>query len=210
MKSTALLPLASLALLLAGCLGANRAQQVAAAQKRTFVPVASPAAALVATPRFAPVKVRAFRVLPPFDARAFIVRRANGEFALDFYNSWIVPPQDLLRVQAARYLEQTRLFGAVYDSSSGTLPPLNIECVVSELYLDYTGTTPAAVVTLRLLVLNEHAADFAVLFSTERTGRAPFPASDTSAPAPAFGQALTLALEALSQALAAAPLPPNP
>lgn len=201
-----LLALLALPLLLAGCLGASRAQQ-AAAQKRTFAPLAQPAAPLAPSPRFAAVKVRAFRVLPPFDARTFIVRRGGGEFAADFYNMWVVPPQDLLRVQTARYLEQTGLFSAVFDASSGTLPPLNLEGVVSDLCLDYTGGAPAAVVTLRLLVLDERSASFTALFSAEKTGRAPFDPADPSAPAQAFGQALTQALEALSQALAIAPLP---
>ena len=200
-----LAPLAALPLLLAGCFGSPRTQQLAAAQKRTFVPVAAPASPQPT--RFAALKVRTFRALPPFDAHTFIVRRPGGEFAGDFYNSWIAPPNDLIRVQTARYLEESRLFSAVYDASSGTLPPLGLEGVVSELYLDFTGEKPAAVVTLRLLVLDERAAAFTVLFSAEKSGRAEFAVPDKAAPSQAFGQALTQALEALTQALAAAALP---
>jgi ABC-type uncharacterized transport system auxiliary subunit len=203
------LTLFALPLLFTGCLGAApRAQQRAAAQKRTFLPLVSPAAAQAAAPRFAPVKIRGFRALPPFDASGFIIRRPNSEFTADFYNAWLVPPQDLIRNQTARYLEQTGLFSAVYDAASGTLPPLSLEGVISELYLDCSGDTPAAVVTLRLLVLDERAAAFTVLFSAERSGRAPYDASDKSSPAQAFGQALTQALAALTQALADAPPEP--
>ena len=201
-----LAPALALPLLLAGCLAAApRAQQKAAAQKRTFLPVAAAPSAPAAAPRFAAVKIRSFRALPPFDATGFVVRRSGSEFATDFYNAWLVPPQDLIRVQTARYLEQTGLFGAVYDASSGTLPPLSLEGVVSELFLDYAGQAPAAVVTLRLLVLDERAPAFTVLFSAEKTGRAAFDPADPAAPAHAFGQALTQALEALSRALAEAP-----
>lgn len=200
-------PLFALPLLLAGCLAAApRAQQKAASQKRTFLPVAAAPAAPAAAPRFAAVKIRGFRALPPFDATGFVVRRAGNEFATDFYNAWVVPPQDLIRVQTSRYLEQTGLFNAVYDATSGTLPPLSLEGIVSELFLDYTGEKPAAVVTLRLLVLDEHAPAFTVLFSAEKTGRTPFEPADKAAPAQAFGQALTQALAALAQALADAKL----
>lgn len=191
-------------LLAAGCFSATRAQRSAAAQKRTFMPAAAPTLRLAPAPRFAPVKIRSFRALPPFDARSFVVRRAGSEFAEDFYNAWIVPPQELLRVQTARYLEQTGLFGAVYDASSGTQPPLSIEGTASELYLDYTGVRPTAVVTLRLLVLDERAPAYTVLFSDEKTGRASFEAADPNGHALAFGLALTQALESLSQTLAAA------
>jgi len=202
-----LIPSAALALLLAGCLGGKSAQIQAAAQKRTFVPVASAARPVSPAPGFAAVKIRPFRALPPSDARTFIIRRAGGEFTADYYNGWIVSPQELVRVQAQRYLEEAGLFAAVYDSASGTLAPLSVEGVVSELYLDYAGEAPAAVVTLRLLVLDERAAEFTVLFSAEKSARVTFKPDDTSAPAQAFGAALTQTLEALTRALAAAPLP---
>lgn len=188
------LPLLVLPLLFAGCLGAGSRP---GAPKRTFLPVAEAPAARLSAPRFGPVKIRSFRALPPFDARSFIVRRAGSEFAADYYNAWIAPPQDLIRVQTARYLERTGLFSAVYDASSGTLPELSLEGVVSEFFLDCGGGAPAAVVTLRLLVLDERAPGFTVLFSAGKTGRALAGAD----PALAFGQALTQALAALAQAL---------
>ncbi len=207
MKTTVCLTLLVAGLLLSGCLGGKGAQLQAAAQKRTFVPVAAAARPMSPAPGFAAVRIRPFRALPPFDARAFIVRRAGGEVAADFYNGWIVAPQELVRVQTQRYLEEAGLFAAVYDTASGTLAPLSIEGVVSELALDYAGAAPAAVVTLRLTVLDERSAGFTVLFSDEKSARVPFSPADKGAPAQAFGTALTQALEALTRALAAAPLP---
>jgi len=193
--------------LLAGCFGGKAAQQHALAQKRTFVPVADAAQAVTPSPGFAAVKIRPFRVLPPFDACAFIVRRAGGEFAADFYNGWLVPPQELVRVQTARYLEESRLFAAVYDMGCGTVAPLGLEGVVSELYLDYAGDQPAAVVTLRLLILDEQSPSFSVRHTSEKTARVTFDAAGKNAASQAFGKALTQALEALAKDLAQAPLP---
>lgn len=202
-----LLPAVALPLLLAGCLGGKSAQIQAAAQKRTFVPVAAAATPVAPAPGFAAVKLRPFRALPPFDARAFIVRRASGEAVADFYNGWLVAPQELIRVQAQRYLEEAGLFAAVYDAASGTSAPLSVEGTVGELYLDYAAAEPAAVVTLRLLVLDERAAGFTVLFSDERSARVTFKRDAPGAPAQAFGTALTQVLQALTRTLAAAPLP---
>lgn len=199
--------LSIIAFLMAGCFGGKGAQQQAAAQKRTFVPVAAPAQPLLPSPRFAAVKIRPFRALPPYDARTFIVRRAGGEFAADFYNGWLVQPQALIRVQAARYLEASRLFHAVYDAASGTLAPLSLEGVVSELYLDYADGKPAAVVTLQLLVLDEKSPDFTVLFTAEKSARVTFDPAAANAASQAFGTALTQTLDALTRSLAAAPLP---
>jgi len=82
--------------------------------------------------------------------------------------------------------------------------------VISELYLDYAGEKPAAVVTLRLLVLNERSPDFTVLFTAEKSARVTFDPASKTAASQAFGAALTQTLEALTRALAAAPLPKNP
>ena len=202
--NASLIRTAGILLLVTGCFTSTRTQQ-AAAQKRSFIPVAAPATPQA--PRFAALKFRSFRTQPPFDGHTFIIRRPAGEFISDFYNTWIAPPGDLIRAQTARYLEESRLFSAVYDTSSGTLTPLGLEGVVSELYLDFTGAKPAAVVTLRLLVLDERSPGFTVLFSAEKTGRVEFDALDKSAPSPAFGAALTQALGSLTQALAAANLP---
>lgn len=200
----------SLALLMAGllaasCLGGRHAQRQALAQKRTFVPLAGAAKPLAPAPRAAAVKVRAFRALPPFDARAFIVRRPGGEFAADFYNGWLAAPHELIRVQATRYLEASGLFAAVYDSASGTVAPLGLEGLVTELYLDHSGDAPAAVVTLRLLVLDERTPSFTVLATHEAQARVAYTPSAPAAASEAFGQALTQTLEALAAALAAAP-----
>jgi len=192
-------------LLAAGCLGGRHAQRQALAQKRTFVPLAGAAKPLAPAPRAAAVKVRAFRALPPFDARAFIVRRPGGEFAADFYNGWLAAPHELIRVQATRYLEASGLFAAVYDSASGTVAPLGLEGLVTELYLDHSGDAPAAVVTLRLLVLDERTPSFTVLATHEAQARVAYTPSAPAAASEAFGQALTQTLEALAAALAAAP-----
>lgn len=191
--------------LAAGCLGGRHAQRQALAQKRTFVPLAGVAKPLALAPRAAAVKVRAFRALPPFDARAFIVRRPGGEFAADYYNGWLAAPHELIRVQATRYLEASGLFAAVYDSASGTVAPLGLEGLVTELYLDHSDAAPAAVVALRLLVLDERTPSFTVLATHEAQARVAYTPGAPAAASEAFGQALTQTLEALAAALAEAP-----
>lgn len=195
------------AVLAGGCFGGKAVQRQAQALRRTFMPEAGRAVRPEkAGAPFAAAKLRAFRAMPPFDSRAFIVRRAGGEYAADFYNGWLAPPQALIRSQAARYLEEAGIFQALYDAGAGTSVPLGLEGVVSGLYLDYVGV-PAAVVRLRLLVLDEHSPQFRVLFDAERETRVTFDPENKNAAAEAFGAALTKALEELSAALRAADLP---
>ena len=191
----------TIGMLLVGCLSGRHAQRQALAQKRTFVPLAGLAKPISPAPRAAAVKVRAFRALPPFDVRTFIVRRPGGEFAADYYNGWLAAPHELIRVQATRYLEASGLFAAVYDSASGTVAPLGLEGLVTELYLDHSGDTPAAVVALRLLVLDERTPSFTVLATHEAQARVAYTPGVPSAASEAFGRALTQVLETLTAAL---------
>jgi len=92
--------------------------------------------------RFGEAKMRGFKGLPPFNSANIVVKRANGETVLDFYNAWVAPPHDLIRVQATRHLERTGLFRAVHDAASGTLVPLGLEGTVCELFLDCRGGGP--------------------------------------------------------------------
>lgn len=191
-----------------GCLAAPRnAQKTALEQKRTFVPQVEAPKPLVAQPLFAAVKRRAFRALPPFDSRSFIVRRAGGELAEDYYNLWLAAPQDLIGSVTGRYLEGTGLFKAVYDSGSGTQTSLGLEGVVTELVLDYSQPdAPMAAVGLRLSVLDERSPDFNVLFTVEKQCRVPIATGAPTAASQALSAALKQVLDELAQAFKAAQL----
>jgi len=192
-----------LGLMAPGCVSSSSdAQRQAVEQKRTYLLEAGLPAATVAQARFGAVKVRAFRALPPFNAASLVVKRANGETVLDFYNAWIAPPHDLARVQVTRYLERTGLFSAVHDTTSGTTVPLGLDGTVCEIFLDCRGERPEAVVTLRLALLDERSPDFTVLCAVEHTARADYDPTREGGIAHAFNSALTQALDALAQELA--------
>jgi ABC-type uncharacterized transport system auxiliary subunit len=191
----------------AGCTSSSDSQRRAVEQKRTYLLEVNMPAEKIQPAQFSEIKVRAFKSLPPFNSLNIVVKRANGETVMDFYNSWIAPPHDLVRVQTTRYLEKIGLFNAVYDSASGTVTSLGLEGMVSELFLDFRGEKPAAVVTLRLVVLDERAPDFTVLWSAEKTGRAEYDAEGRDVIIRAFAAALTQVLEMLALELWKAPLP---
>jgi hypothetical protein len=78
-----------------------------------------------------------------------------------------------------------------------------LEGLVTELYLDHTGDAPAAVIALRLLVLDERAPSFTVLATHEAQARVAYTPGTPSAASEAFGQALTQVLEKLAKQLSA-------
>ena len=186
---------------IAGCFGGKAVQRRALARRSAFMPEIAAPEKMTKEPLFEPAKMRGCRALPPYDGRAFIVKRASGECVADFYNGWLTAPAALLRTQVERYLAGTGLFHALYDSGAGMATPLGLECVVSELLVDYSGSEPVARVRLRLLVLDELDADFRVLFSDEKSAFAKFDPEERGAVARAFDAALATALSELAEAL---------
>jgi ABC-type uncharacterized transport system auxiliary subunit len=196
MKMGVLLSLVSACcVLLAGCFSAGvSAQKKADALKRTYLPVAVATVPVVERPLLPAIKLRAFTALSPYDSLQFVVRRANGETALDYYRGWVAAPQDLIRSQTGRYLEQTGLFEAMYDASSGTQPAWGLEGTVVECFLDYQGAEPAVQMTLRLLVLDEESVAFNVVFATQATARVPLQSQGEDSAVQAFNVALSQVL----------------
>ena len=192
----------------AGCVSSSSdAQRKVSEQKRTYLLEADVSAVTAREARFGEAKLRSFRGLAPFGSANVVVRRASGETVLDFYNAWVAAPHELARVQVARYLERAGLFRAVHDAASGTLAPLGIEGSVCELCLDCRGEVPTAVVTLRLVLLDERTTAFTVLGSAEGSGRVEYDAAREDGIPRAFNAALTMALDALARELAELDVP---
>lgn len=196
------------ALLLGGCFaGASSSQTSAAERKRSYLPALGAAPELAKKPLFAAAKVRAVSAAAPFDSAQWVVRRANGETVFDFYTSWIVPPQEALGAQLVRFFGQTGLFGAVYAADAGTAARLGLDCQVTECLLDCTGAVPMATVGVRVLVLDERAADFTALALAECREQAKVAGDGEDAAAKAFGEAFTKAFGGAARELAKVSLP---
>ena len=135
-----------LACLLTGCFGGGSAVQAkAAAMRRTFAPELSPKSAPAgARPVWGTVRLNGFRALAPFDAKTFLYRRGENEYAADYYNGWIAQPADLIGDLFARYMETAAVFGRTVDARTATAADVAVQGIVTGLYLDTSGSRPKA------------------------------------------------------------------
>lgn len=136
--------------LCAGCVNLGIDNQVKAeARRTTFAPVAKVKKAADA-PRFDSVKIRAFRMLPPFESRNFVRMRPDGQCITDYYASWIDNPAGLFEIQFENGLRDSGLFEAVLDSRSMARARWTVEAVVTDCYIDERGAKPLAVTGMRI------------------------------------------------------------
>ena len=197
-------------LLLCGCsiFGSKEAQKSFLQQKKVYIPHVGVPDRLCKKPLFAPVKLRMFHALPPWNEHGFVIRRGGGEYALDAYHGWVAQPADLVAVETGRYLEKAGLFKVVHPSESGSVPSLGLEGFLTEWVLDYSNPRkPVASVGLRLIVLDEESPNFTALFSVEKGARVPLSELSEGGGIQAFSEALGETLSQLCEALKRAPLP---
>lgn len=145
--------------------------------------------------RLASVSVRA-----PYDARHFVVLRADGTLAFDAYNEFAAQPASLIRSAAEKAVRDSGLFSYVIAHNSTANASCTLELVVTRLALDCREKgLKTASVELSLLLTSSRA-----IFA-ESTASAVIPIPDgsmdfTAAFSRAFSEAMAKALAQMKSA----------
>jgi ABC-type uncharacterized transport system auxiliary subunit len=122
---------------LAGC--GNLLKQPAPSKQTFVLSTENPAQTTDAkAPR---LTVQAVRIAPAYEARNFIYRLGFAEFESDYYNTWLVAPEELIQESLRAWLDDS---GLVLVTEGGTMLDAQyvLETRVAELYGDYSSTDP--------------------------------------------------------------------
>ena len=111
------------------------------------------------------LRVREFKVAPPYHEQAFVYRKGDSEFETDYYSEFIASPATLLTSQTIAWLSGAHLFGKVLPGTSAADNEYLLEGMVTALYGDYRNpSAPEAVMELQVFVLAEQATQTKVVF----------------------------------------------
>jgi uncharacterized lipoprotein YmbA len=147
--------------LLAGCTALNRPYPA----KRCFALETPQRPERVNPPASATMRVRQFRVSPPYHQPQFVYRLGEAEFKRDYYVEFIAPPSELVTDQAIAWLCDSGAFRTTCAGSSAADHDLVLEAVVTSLYGDYTdATAPQAVLSIHFFLLAEGGTRTNVVF----------------------------------------------
>ena len=151
---------------LAGCSGMNRPYPA----KRTFALMVERERAGSTPSIDSTLRVREFRVAPPYHGPEFIYQKSDSEFEADYYREFIASPGTMLTSETISWLSRAKLFGNVLPGNSAADNEYLLEGTVTALYGDYRDQpAPKAVMELQVFILAEQAAQTKVLF--DRTYR---------------------------------------
>ena len=111
------------------------------------------------------LQVTPLRISPRFASRSFVYRQGDSRYQADFYHEFLVSPASLVQEETVRWLSASGIFSAV-SSSSGPLPPdYVLQGQVTDLYGDFRSRQPAGILEITFLLLDQHAADNAILLN---------------------------------------------
>lgn len=112
--------------------------------------------AKVKLPTKAVLRIEAVHVAKPFDDSTFVYKVGQSEFRSDYYAGFITTPEALLGAELTSFLSRSGLYTSVVEGSSIADARWMLESNVTALYGDYSGSKPAAVMTIGFFLLDSH------------------------------------------------------
>ncbi len=162
--------LTGLMTMLAGCSGLNRPYPA----KRCFALEVPERPERISQPVNSTVRVRQFRVSPPYHQQQFVYKLGDTEFKRDYYDEFIASPAELVTDQTVAWLYDSGVFHTTCCGGSAADHDLVLEAVVTSLYGDYTEhSAPAAVLAIHFFLLSDESAHTNVVFDRTYTERVP-------------------------------------
>lgn len=114
------------------------------------------------------LKVRKFRVAPPFEGRGLVYRMGEHRYESDYYHEWFVSPNAMVTQQIQNWLTAAGLFEHVLASGSTAEETHLLEGTVTALYGDFRNpAAPKAALGMQIVLLDAGSLDSGILFQRD-------------------------------------------
>jgi ABC-type uncharacterized transport system auxiliary subunit len=159
--------------------------------KRQFILDTARPPILMGPGRDVVLAVRGFTIDPAFNSRSLLYRKGDSEYESDFYNEFLIAPQDLLSSQTRHWLAQSGICKTVLDPGSLVEPTHILEGNVLALYGDLRGQgPPQAVMQIRVFLLANTGSQPELVFARDYRASSGAPRRTAEALVAAFNQCL--------------------
>jgi uncharacterized lipoprotein YmbA len=137
------------------------------------------------------LRLGSVRVAAAYAGTPLIYRVDDVKFTSDPYHIFIADPGRMLADQMTNWLERSGPFKTVSEPESGRAAPYVLEATVTELYGDFRpGQTPAAVMAIRFVLIDQTGARPKTSFEHALDRRVDLPRAAPDALVRGYGEAL--------------------
>lgn len=144
--------------------------------------------------------VRAIAAAPGLSARGLQWLEPDGSLHVDFYEEWIVSPNEAVENDLRQWLADSGLFAAVVGPGSRLTADFVLEGTLTAFVANPTARRARAVLSLALI--DQRANLTRALMQRSFTAEQPLAATDTAGMVQALRAALTSLLQQVEQAVA--------
>jgi len=112
------------------------------------------------------LKISEVRIAYPFKSKNFIYRLDDLEFESDYYNEFLISPEDMFTDGLAKFLSESDLFSHVFIKSGHIKEDYLLETMISSLYGDYINkNNPKAVMEIDFIVLKKNSFQYEIFYN---------------------------------------------
>lgn len=120
------------------------------------------------------LKVRRTRVAPTYSSRELIYRTGEDAYISDYYNLFLVSPQDMLTEAVLEWFSGSGLFSQVLPATSALRPDYVLESSATRLYGDFSQAgKPKTVLEIQFFLLQDDDAQLKVIFCKDYVEETP-------------------------------------
>jgi cholesterol transport system auxiliary component len=150
----------ALTLTLTACTSFRQAQ---VAKRYYALDVPSPSNTVISSKSV--LQIARFRVSPQARGRSLIYRTKDLQYENDYYNEFLVPPENIFTEEARKHITARGLFGSVITKNSLVFPDYVLEGAVVRLYGDFRDPqAPLAVLEMDLFLLKTETVEPKIVF----------------------------------------------
>lgn len=111
------------------------------------------------------LRIAKIRMSPPYTGKGFIYKKSNITYDTDFYNEFLISPDDMLAELIRKWMAASGLFERVTCSPGHFKENYILEGAVTTMHGDYSNSNnPIAVLCMQFFLIKDNGLNYKLIF----------------------------------------------
>jgi len=111
------------------------------------------------------LRIAKIRMSPPYTGKGFIYKKSNITYETDFYNEFLISPDDMIAELIRKWMATSGLFERVTCSPGHFKENYILEGAVTKMHGDYSNSDhPMAVLCMQFFLIKDNGLNYQLIF----------------------------------------------